>query len=108
MKKVITLVSFALLMVVGTQSMLAQKNKIDINALAAEKTEALRQQLKFDDQQRDEIYKVYQAYVEKKSSLRDASKNTPSLEKLNAYRDKRFKSILTEAQFKRYLTIKEE
>jgi len=108
MKKIITLVSFALLMLVCTQSMLAQRTKIDINALAAEKTEALRQQLKYDNEQRNEIYEVYKVYIQKKTSLRDTSLNNPSLEKLNVYRDEKFKLILTEAQFERYLKLKEE
>ncbi|MBO3117012.1 hypothetical protein J4050_09645 [Winogradskyella sp. DF17] len=108
MKKVITICAFAIAMILGTQSAVAQMNKKDVNAIAAEKTEALRQQLKFDNEQRNEIYDVYKVYVQKKSSLRNTSLNNPSLEKLNVFRDEKFKLILTEAQFERYLKLKEE
>lgn len=108
MKKVITLCAVAFVMVLGTLSASAQMNKVEINAMAAEKTQALHQLLKFNDEQRNEIYTVYQAYVEKKSNLRDKSNENPALKKLNTFRDEKFKLILSEEQFERYLKRKEE
>ena len=56
MKKIITLCLFVFAMFLGTDSANAQSNKIEVNAKAAEKTEALHKFLKFDDEQKEKVY----------------------------------------------------
>jgi hypothetical protein len=71
MKKLITLCIFTIAMVLGSTSIEAQSNKTDINAIAAEKTEALQQKIKFSDAQKDEVYKVFQRYTERELRIKD-------------------------------------
>ena len=48
MKKIITLGLFVFAMFLGTESIAAQSNTLEVNTKASEKTEALRKYIKFD------------------------------------------------------------
>ncbi|WP_133085502.1 hypothetical protein [Winogradskyella aurantia] len=109
MKKLITFCVFTIAMVLGTATIEAQTKKVDINAVAAEQTEALRQKIKFNDEQRDEVYKVFQRYTERKVKIKANPENSDqALAKLNYYRDFRLKEIFTEEQYSAYLALKNQ
>ena len=105
MKKVITLCLFAFIMILGSESLIAQStpNKIEINAEASTKTEALRQHVKFNKDQRNEIYTALQAYGNQKAAINNGT--TPSEEsvaRLEKELDDKIKEILSEEQYERY------
>jgi hypothetical protein len=110
MKKVITLCLFAFAMFLGTQSATAQSsNIIEVNAKASEKTEALRKVVKFDNDQRDQVYLVLQEYTKAKMSLEKANKaDKESLAKVESNLETKMKAILSEEQFERYKSYTEE
>ena len=64
MKKVITLCLFVFAMFLGTESAIAQTNKKEVNAQAAEKTEALRKYVKFNSEQTDLVYEAVKEYTQ--------------------------------------------
>lgn len=105
MKKVITLCLFAFIMVLGTESVMAQStpNKIEINAEASSKTEALRKSVKFNDAQRDQIYKALQAYGNRKAIIyKGTTPSKESVAKLEKELDDKIKTILSEEQYYNY------
>lgn len=106
MKKLI-LLTFVFILT-GMLSVSAQ-NKIQINAAAAEQTEELRKQIKFNDEQRDQVYEVckeYQAAYQTLSVDLEANKDWKA--KIDARLSEKLASILTEEQFAMYQKLKEE
>lgn len=106
MKK-LTLLTFAFILV-GMFSLSAQ-NKIQINAAAAEQTEELRKQIKFNDDQRDQVYEVckeYQAAYQTLSVDLEANKDWKA--KIDARLAEKLSSILTEEQYATFQKLKEE
>lgn len=105
MKKVITLCLFAFVMILGTESVTAQAtpNKIEINAEASSKTEALRKSIKFTDEQRDQIYTALQAYGKRKAIIyKGTTPSKESVAKLEKELDDKVKAILSEEQYEGY------
>ncbi len=113
MKKVITLCLFVFALFLGTQSTEAQNtklvDKIEINTEAAEKTEALRKYIKFNDAQRDQVYEAIREYTQVNFAIKK-QKNVEEgvVEKIEAQLETRMKSILTEEQFLRYKDFPQE
>lgn len=113
MKKIITLCLFVVAMLVGNQSVVAQnaklKNKMEINAEASEKTEALRLFIKFDDAQRDRVYQTLREYtiaslnVDKSNAADEAE-----VKKIEERLETKMKNILTEEQFARYKEFEQQ
>ena len=105
MKKVITLCLFAFILILGSESVMAQStpNKIEINAEASTKTEALRKYVKFDKDQRNEIYTALQAYGNQKATLNNGTTlSEESVARLEKELDDKVKEILTQDQYERY------
>lgn len=106
MKKLI-LLTFAFILT-GMLSVSAQ-NKIQINAAAAEQTEELRKQIKFNDEQRDQVYEVCKEYQAAYQTLSvDLKANKEWKAKIDARLSQKLSSILTEEQFAMYQKLKEE
>ena len=110
MKKVITLCLFAFAMLIGSQTLVAQSSKLEIqkeiNAEASTKTEALRKQLKFGDDQRDEIYNALKTYGQGKVALAaSATTNKEDELKLEKQLDDKVKSVLSDEQYAQYKLI---
>jgi len=109
MKKVITLCLFAFAMFFGTESAMAQTNKLEVNSQAAEKTEALRKFVKFDNSQRDQVYAAFQEYTQATLDLKKVETVEEGvIEKIEKLLDTKMQSILTEEQFQRYKEFSEE
>lgn len=105
MKK-ITLLIFALLLS-ATFSVSAQ-NKLEINAAAADQTEALRKQLKFNDDQRDQVYEICKEYQAAYRTLSvDLQANKEWKAKIDARLEGKLASILTEDQFNQYKKLQQ-
>tara|TARA_R110002124_G_scaffold129985_2_gene291748 strand:+ start:8124 stop:8408 length:285 start_codon:yes stop_codon:yes gene_type:complete len=94
-------------MILGTQSVMAQST-IEINAEAAEKTEALRKYIKFDNVQRDNIYIALKTYGERNARLDNETTNPKAVAKIEKKLDDKIRTILTEEQYDRYKTFLEE
>lgn len=105
MKKIITLCLFAFAMLIGTQSATAQSNLVKVNAEASEKTEALRKHIKFDTEQRDQVYIAIQEFTKVKMS---AKKDEASIKKAENTLETKMKAILNEEQYERYKTFSEQ
>ncbi|MFP4846932.1 hypothetical protein [Winogradskyella sp. PE311] len=109
MKKIITLCLFVFAMFLGTESAMAQNNKSEVNAIAAEKTEALRKFIKFDNDQRDKVYLAVQEYTQATLDLKTAKVvKEAAVGKINTLLETKMKAILNDEQFERYLTFSEE
>ena len=103
MKKVITLCFFALALLVGTQAISAQTNIIEVNKRASEVTEELRKFIKFDDDQRDQVYAAYQEYMQATLDLKQVAVVEDGVrEKINTLLNDKIKGILTDEQYARY------
>jgi len=112
MKKVITLCLFVFALVLGTPSAVAQNtklvDKIEINSQAAEKTEALRKFIKFNDTQRDLVYEALREYTQANFSIKDQTVVEEGVvEKIETELETRMKSILNDEQFERYKVFSE-
>lgn len=106
MKK-LTVLTFVLMMA-GMLSVTAQ-NKIEINAAAAEQTEELRKKIKFNDDQRDQVYEVCKEYQVAFQTLSvDLEANKEWKAKIDARLSEKLATILTEEQFAMYQKLKEE
>jgi hypothetical protein len=106
MKKltVLTLV----LILAGMFSLTAQ-NKLQINAAAAEQTEELRKQIKFSDEQRDQVYEICKEYQAAYQTLSvDLQANKEWKTKIDARLSEKLSTILTEEQFAMYQKLNEE
>jgi hypothetical protein len=106
MKKltVLTLV----LILAGMFSLTAQ-NKLQINAAAAEQTEELRKQIKFSDEQRDQVYEICKEYQAAYQTLSvDLQANKEWKTKIDTRLSEKLSTILTEEQFAMYQKLNEE
>ncbi|MBF8150121.1 hypothetical protein ITJ86_09450 [Winogradskyella sp. F6397] len=110
MKKIITLCLFVFALFLGTQNAVAQNSKLEtaqkVNTEAAEKTEALRQFVKFDNTQRDQIYEAQQEFIRSSYAIK-SQKETADYKKektkaISAHLETRMKTILSAEQFERY------
>lgn len=105
MKKIITFCLFAFVMILGTESAIAQ-SKIEVNAEASEKTEALRKYIKFDNDQRDLVYEALKEYIQANVNLKKVTEDKIEVKtKIEKQFQDKMKSILTEEQYERYLTF---
>ncbi|WP_179020900.1 hypothetical protein [Winogradskyella forsetii] len=106
MKKVFTLCLFVFAMFLGNQSVVAQNSKLEakqeINSEAADKTEALRQYVKFSKEQRNEIYTALQSYGQSKARIAANPVTEAEVAKIEKLLDDRVKSILNDEQYERY------
>ena len=112
MKKIITLCLFVFAMFIGNQSVVAQNtklvDKIEINTQAAEKTEALRKFVKFNDTQTDQVYEALREYTRANFSIsKQDVVEEGVVEKIETQLETRMKSILTDEQFARYKEFSE-
>ncbi|WP_178985791.1 hypothetical protein [Winogradskyella helgolandensis] len=113
MKKIITLCLFVFALFLGTQTAVAQNSKLEmtktVNSKAAETTEALRKFVKFDNNQRDQIYEAQQEFIqanyiiEKQNVVEEGT--AKKLEAISAQLETRMKTILSEEQYERYLNF---
>ncbi|MGB0981446.1 MAG: hypothetical protein ACPGUH_05025 [Winogradskyella sp.] len=102
MKKVITLCFFVFAMVFSTASLSAQ-NKIEINAEASEQMEVLRQRIKFNDEQKEDVYQAYKEFGTAKAKLnKSATQKVSDVENIKKQLQIKMKNILTEEQFEIY------
>ena len=113
MKKIITLCLFVLAMFLGNQSVVAQNtklvDKIEINTKAAEKTEALRKFIKFNDTQRDQVYEALREYTQVSFAINKQSVVEKGVvEKIEKQLETKMQSILNEEQFLRYKEFPQE
>jgi len=110
MKKVITLCLFAFIMILGTESVMAQStpNKIEINAEASSKTEALRKHVKFTNDQRDQMYLALREYGQGKAGITNGISYQEAITKIEKRLDDKVKTILSEEQYASYIVFKEE
>ncbi|MDN3493814.1 hypothetical protein [Winogradskyella bathintestinalis] len=106
MKKVITVCLFTFALFLSHQSVVAQNSKLDakkeINAEASTKTEALRKYVKFDNNQRDEIYIAFRTYGQEMVSSNNKSISKEEVTKYKNRLDDKIKSILNDDQYARY------
>ena len=103
MKNILTLCIFILALFLGTASATAQSNKIEVNKLAAEKTEALRQVIKFNDDQRDEVYEAIKEYTQATLDLQKVEVVEEGVEeKIKTLLNTKLQAILTDEQFERF------
>lgn len=109
MKKLITLCVFVFALFLGTESVSAQTNKLEVNTKASEKTEALRKYIKFDNDQRDQVYLAIQEYTQATMDLKKAKVvKKDAQKKINELLESKMQEILTEEQFERYKSFTEE
>ncbi|MBC3847520.1 hypothetical protein H8K90_14075 [Winogradskyella echinorum] len=106
MKKVITLCLFAFVMILGTESIMAQnsklENRVEVNTEASEKTEALRKHIKFTNDQRDQIYNALKVYGQAKASIKGKPSTEEEKAKIEKQLDDKVKLILSDEQYERY------
>lgn len=106
MKKLLTLCLFVFAMFLGTESVVAQNNKLEVNAQASEKTEALRKYIKFDNEQRDKVYLAVKEYTQATMDLKKAQVVKEGAEKkIKDLLDTKMQEILTDEQFERYISF---
>lgn len=113
MKKVITLCLFVFAMFIGNQTLTAQntklEDKLEINAKASQKTETLERALKFDNNQKDQVYEALRLFLNTELSLSRNENTLPAeIEKNKMRLDTQMKEILTDEQFSKYKTLSEE
>ena len=103
MKKVIKLCFFALALFLGSQALSAQTSIIEVNEKASEKTEELRKFVKFDDDQRNQVYAALQEYMQATLDLKQVAVVEEGVrEKINKLLEDKMKAILTDEQYSRY------
>lgn len=106
MKKIVTLCLFVFAMFLGNHSVTAQNSKLEtkkeINAAASKKTEALRLFIKFDNDQRDEIYDALKLYGQNRALLESKPINEEDEARIEKQLDDKVKAVLTEEQYERY------
>lgn len=109
MKKLMTLCVFVFALFLGTESASAQTNKLEVNTKASEKTEALRKYIKFDNDQRDQVYLAIQEYTQATMDLKKAKVvKKDAQKKINELLENKMQEILTDEQFERYKSFTEE
>jgi len=105
MKK-LTLLTLAFILA-GIFSLTAQ-NKLQINAAAAEQTEELRKHLKFNDEQRDQVYEICKEYQAAYQTLSvDLQANKEWKAKIDTRLENKLATILTEEQFNQYKKLQQ-
>lgn len=102
-----TLCFFAFAMILGSQTVAAQ-SVIEINSLAAKKTQELKKAIKCNHDTEDLIYKTYQNYEQKKYNIEELkaqgkSVSQEDMKKFENSLSEQFKAIFTEDEFERYL-----
>jgi septum formation inhibitor MinC len=113
MKKVITLCVFVFAMFIGNQTLTAQntklEDKLEINAKASEKTETLERALKFDKNQKEQVYEAFKLFLNTELSLSRNENTLPAeIEKNEKRLETTMKEILNDEQFSKYKTLSEE
>lgn len=109
MKKIITLGLFVFAMFIGTGSLTAQSNKIEVNKIASEKTGELVQLIKCDNDQKDQVYLALQEYTQATLDLKNAAVvKEGAVEKIKMLLDTKMQGILNEIQYQRYEAYFEE
>lgn len=113
MKKIITLCLFVFALFLGSQTMVAQNskltNKIEVNNIASEKTEALRKFIKFNESQRDGVYQALREYTQATiSAEKIETTSQDEIKKIELRLESKMKDILTEDQYKKYLQFPQE
>ncbi|WP_369992689.1 hypothetical protein [Winogradskyella sp.] len=113
MKKIITLCLFVFAMFIGNQTLTAQntklEDKLEINTKASEKTETLRRTLKFDNDQRDQVYEAFKLYIRTQISLSKNENTIPEeVEKNKARLETTLKEVLTDEQYSKYKALSKE
>ena len=109
MKKILTLGLFVFAMFLGTGSLMAQSNKIEVNKKASEQTEALAKVIKCDDNQKDQIYLALQEFTQATVDLKNATVvKEGAVEKIKTLLDTKMENILNETQYQRYEVYFEE
>ena len=112
MKKVITLCLFALITMLGTESVMAQnselENRYEINTTATKKVEALKKYVQLSNEQCDQMYKSLKLYGEAKASIDNAPENAEEIAKIEKRLDDNVKIILSDEQYVRYKSFNEE
>ncbi|MEZ4793114.1 MAG: hypothetical protein R2783_06535 [Gelidibacter sp.] len=111
MKKIMTLCFFAFAMILGTQTVAAQ-SKVEINSLAAKKTQALKKAVKFNNDTEDLVYQTYLSYEKKKYSIDKALTEGETIsdedrKKVDNILTDKFKSIFTAEEYRRYLAFED-
>ncbi|MCK7588984.1 hypothetical protein M0G43_00200 [Subsaxibacter sp. CAU 1640] len=106
MKKIITLCLFAFAMVLGTQSINAQ-SMVEVNSLAAKKTQELKKAVKFNTETEEAVYETYQTYVKKQMSFEKVAANGGTVtaeekEKVEKMLTEKFRAIFTAEEFQRF------
>lgn len=105
MKK-LTLLSFVFIF--AAMFSVSAQNKIQINSAAAEQTEELRKQLKFNDEQRDQVYEVCKEYQAAFQTLSvDLQANKEWKAKIDTRLENKLATILTEEQFNQYKKLQQ-
>lgn len=113
MKKIITLCLFVFAMFIGNQTLTAQntklEDKLEINTKALEKTETLRRTIKFDNDQRDQVYEAFKLYIRTQISLSKNENTLPEeIEKNKARLETTLKEVLTDEQYSKYKALSKE
>lgn len=107
MKKIITLCLFAFAMIVGTQTATAQST-VEINAIAAKKTQELKKFVKFSDSVEETVYQIFQNYERKLYNMNESMasgndvKEADKIE-LNNYVENKIRAVFNDQQYKSYL-----
>jgi len=109
MKKIFTLGLFVFAMFLGTGSLMAQSNKIEVNKKASEQTEALAKVIKCDNNQKNQVYLALQEFTQATLDLKNASVvKEGAVEKIKTLLDTKMQDILNETQYERYEAFYEE
>lgn len=105
MKKLITLCFFILALLFNTQGLEAQSTK-EINTAASEKTEEIKKNIKLSKDQSEEVYQAYRVFEKSNQGLsKDKNANRKEIKKINQILDEKLEEILSDEQFKTYLTV---
>ncbi|MGF1555603.1 hypothetical protein [Paucihalobacter sp.] len=92
----------------AASSTVTAQNKVEVNAAAAEQTEELRKQLKFSDEQRDQVYEICKEYQAAYRTLSvDLQANKEWKAKIDARLENKLATTLTEEQFNHYKKIQQ-
>lgn len=113
MKKIITLCVFVFAMFIGSQTLTAQntklEDKLEVNAKASEKTQTLERILKFDKDQKNQVYEAFRLFLSTEISLSRNENTLPAeIEKNEMRLETQMKEILNEEQFSKYKTLSKE
>lgn len=113
MKKILTLCLVVFAMLASNQSVEAQntklKNKMEINAEASEKTEALRKFVKFSDEQSERVYQTLREYTIASLGVdKNNAADKAEVKKIEERLETKMQNILTDEQFQRYKEFQQQ